>query len=258
VEHLKIATYNVNSIRSRLHIVLPWLRANSPDYFCMQETKVADAGFPAAEFEALGYNAVFKGNKQYKGVAIVSKQKPQKVTCGFDSEPADADRMIIAQYHDLTIVNTYVPQGQEMGSEQFAYKLKWLDRFKKYLQKNFQPGNEVIWCGDLNIAPEPIDVHDPKRLLGHVCFNPEVWKAFEDIKSWGLTDVFRKHYPGVAGQYTFFDYRIRDSVSRKLGWRVDHILATQTLAAKSKSCTIDLESRLQDKPSDHLILYAQW
>ncbi len=198
---MKIATFNVNSIRSRLHIVLPWLRANRPDYFCMQETKVADAGFPAAEFESLGYNAVFKGDKQYKGVAIVSKQKPQKVTYGFDSEPADADRMIIAQYHDLTIVNTYVPQGQEMGSEQFAYKLKWLDRFKKYLQKNFQPRDEVIWCGDLNIAPEPIDVHDPKRLLGHVCFNPEVWKVFEDIKSWGLTDVFRKHYPGVAGQY---------------------------------------------------------
>lgn len=256
--HLKIATYNVNSIRSRLHIVLPWLKANRPDYFCMQETKVADPGFPSAEFEALGYNVVFKGDKQYKGVAIASTHKSQKVNYGFDSEPADADRMIVAKYNDLTIVNTYVPQGQEMESEQFAYKLKWLGRFKKHLQNNFQPEDEIIWCGDLNIAPEPIDVHDPKRLLGHVCFNPEVWKAFEDIKSWGLTDVFRKHYPGVAGQYTFFDYRIRDSVSRKLGWRVDHILATQTLAAKSKSCTIDLESRLKEKPSDHLILYAQW
>ncbi|MGB5218180.1 MAG: exodeoxyribonuclease III [Smithella sp.] len=255
---LKLVTYNVNSIRSRLHIVLPWLKANSPDYFCMQETKVADAAFPISDFESLGYHIVFKGDKQYKGVAIASKQKPQTVTYGFDSEPADADRMIIATYDDLTIVNTYVPQGQEMESAQFAYKLEWLARFKKYLQKHFQPKNEIIWCGDLNIAPETIDVHDPKRLLGHVCFNPEVWKALEEIKEWGLTDVFRHHYPGVAGQYTFFDYRIKDSVKRKLGWRVDHILATQALAAKSKGCTIDLESRLAEKPSDHLIFYAQW
>lgn len=255
---MKLATYNVNSIRSRMHIVVPWLKVHSPDYFCMQETKVADTVFPAAELEALGYHVVFKGNKQYKGVAIASKRAPQKILYGFDHEPVDSDRMIIAQYDDLIIVNSYVPQGQEMDSEQFTYKLEWLTRFKKYLQKNFLPNNDIIWCGDLNIAPEPIDVHDPKRLLGHVCFNPEVWKAFEDIKAWGLTDVFRRHYPGVPGQYTFYDYRIKDSVKRKLGWRVDHILATKKLADQSKSCSIDLESRLQEKPSDHLILYAQW
>jgi len=255
---LKLATYNVNSIRSRMHIVLPWLKANNPDYLCMQETKVADAAFPTAEFEALGYNVVSKGDKQYKGVAIVSKQKPRKVDYGFDTEPADADRMIIAAYNDLTIINTYVPQGQEMDSPQFTYKLEWLARFERHLHKHFQPQNDIIWCGDLNIAPEPIDVHNPKRLLGHVCFNPEVWKAFDAIKSWGWTDVFRHHYPGVADQYTFYDYRVKDSVQRKLGWRVDHILATESLAAKSKSCTIDLESRLKEKPSDHLILYAQW
>lgn len=255
---LKLATYNVNSIRSRLHIVVPWLKANSPDFFCMQETKVADAAFPAAEFEASGYHVVFRGDKQYKGVAIVSKQKPQKVAYGFDSDPADADRMIVASYNNLTIINTYVPQGQDMESPQFTYKLEWLKRFQKYLQKNCEPHHDIIWCGDLNIAPEHIDVHDPKRLLGHVCFNPEVWKAFDDIKSWGWIDVFRKHHPGEAGQYTFFDYRIKDSVKRKLGWRVDHILATKTLAAKSKSCLIDLESRLKEKPSDHLILSAQW
>ena len=255
---MKIATYNVNSIRSRMHIVLPWLRENSPDYFCMQETKVADAGFPAAEFEALGYHVVFKGDKQYKGVAIASKPKPQKITFGFDSEPVDSDRLIIATYKDLTVINTYVPQGQEIESPQFAYKLEWFARFKKYLQKHFQPENEIIWCGDLNVAPEDIDVHDPKRILGHVCFNPEIWKAYEEAKSWGFTDIFRKHHPGIAGQYTFFDYRIKDSVNRKLGWRVDHMLATKLLAAKSKSCTIDLASRLAPKPSDHLIVYAQW
>lgn len=255
---MKIATYNVNSIRSRMHIVLPWLKAESPDFFCMQETKIADDIFPAAEFEALGYNAVFKGEKQYKGVAIVSKLKPQTVVHGFDSEPADSDRMIIATYNDLTIINTYVPQGQEMESPQFAYKLEWFKRFKKYLQKHFDPDRNIIWCGDFNVAPEDIDVHDPKRLLGHVCFNPQIWKAYEEAKSFGFTDVLRKHYPGVAGLYTFYDYRVKDSVKRKLGWRVDHILATKPLAAKSKSCTIDLASRLAEKPSDHVITYAQW
>ena len=117
---MKIATYNVNSIRSRLHIVLPWLQRNNPDYFCLQETKVSDAEFPAADLEALGYHVVFKGNKQYNGVAIVSKQKPQKVLFGFDNEPVDSDRLIVATYDELTIINTYVPQGQERESEEEA------------------------------------------------------------------------------------------------------------------------------------------
>lgn len=255
---MKIATYNVNSIRSRMHIVLPWLEANRPDFFCMQETKVADDIFPAAEFEKLGYYAVFRGEKQYKGVAIVSTVKPLDVIYGFDSEPADSDRMIIARYSDLTVINTYVPQGQEMDSPQFAYKLDWFARFRKYLKNNFQPGQNIIWCGDFNVAPEDMDVHDPKRLLGHVCFNPQIWKAYEEAKAFGFTDVLRRHHPGVAGLYTFYDYRVKDSVKRKLGWRVDHILATESLAVKSKSCTIDLESRLAEKPSDHVIVSAQW
>jgi exodeoxyribonuclease-3 len=258
VFNLKIASYNVNSIRSRLHIVLPWLQKNNPDYFCMQETKVDDAKFPAAELEALGYQVVFSGNKQYSGVAIASKQKPQEVVFGFDIEPADPDRLIVATYKDLTIINTYVPQGQEIESPQYAYKLAWFTRLKKYLENHYKPQNAIIWCGDLNVAPEDIDVHDPKRILGHVCFNPEVWKAYNEVKAWGFVDVFRKHHPDETGQYTFFDYRVKDSISRKLGWRVDHILATKSFAVNSSSCTIDLASRLAEKPSDHAVIYAQW
>ena len=255
---MKIATYNVNSIRSRLHIVLPWLQSNQPDIFCMQETKVEDAKFPAADFEALSYVVSFRGNKQYNGVAIASRQKPQKVTLGLDDEPADSDRFMAAQFDDMVILNAYVPQGQEVDRPQFAYKLAWLSRLKKYLQKNFKPEQKLILCGDFNVAPDPIDVHDPKRILGHVSFNPEVWKAYEDVLSWGLTDVFRKHHPDEPGQYTFFDYRVRDSVSRNLGWRVDHILATKTPAAQFVSCTIDLATRLAEKPSDHAVIYARW
>lgn len=255
---MKIATYNVNSIRSRMHIVLPWLQKNMPDVFCMQETKVADDKFPAAEFADAGYQVVFKGSSQHGGVAIASRRKPQKVVFGLDDEPIDAERIIAATFDDLTIINTYVPQGQNKESEQYAYKLAWFGRLKKYFKKHFRPQNPVIWCGDLNVAPEKIDVHDPKRILGHVCFNPEVWKAYEDVKSWGFVDVLRQHHPDEAGQYTFFDYRVRDSVARNLGWRVDHILATESLASHSKICNIDLPTRLMEKPSDHVVVYADF
>ncbi|OPY88195.1 MAG: Exodeoxyribonuclease III [Smithella sp. PtaU1.Bin162] len=255
---MKIATYNVNSIRSRLHIVLPWLQKNRPDYLCLQETKVADDKFPAAEFAGLGYHVILKGYKQHAGVAIVSKQKPQKVIFGLDDETNDADRIIAATYDGLAVINTYVPQGQSKDSPQYAYKLAWFRRLKKYLQKHFQPQNRIVWCGDLNVAPEAIDVHDPKRILGHVCFNPEVWSAFGNIKSWGFIDVFRRHHPAEAGQYSFFDYRVRDAAGRNLGWRVDHILATQSLAGFSRACNIDLPTRFTEKPSDHVLVYAEF
>lgn len=255
---LKIATYNVNSIRSRLHIVLPWLQKNQPDILCMQETKIEDARFPVADFEASGYVVTFSGNKQYNGVAVASRKKPHKVVFGLPDEPADPDRLISAEFDDLAILNAYVPQGRDTDHPQFAYKLAWLNRLKKYLQKNFQPDQKLILCGDFNVAPETIDVHDPKRILGHVSFNPEVWKAYGEVLSWGLTDVFRRHHPEEPGQYTFFDYRVRDSVGRNMGWRVDHILATKTPAMKSSKCTIDMATRLAEKPSDHAVIYAEW
>ncbi len=255
---MKIATYNVNSLRSRLHIVLPWLMKNAPDFFCMQETKVEDARFPAGEFAALGYEVTYRGNKQYNGVSIASREKPQKVSFGLPDEPTDPDRLVAAQFGDLTLINVYVPQGQEVDRPQFAYKLAWLARLKKYLENNHKNGRKLILCGDFNVAPDSIDVHDPKRILGHVSFNPEVWAAYEDVLSWGLVDVFRKHHPGEAGQYTFFDYRVRDSVGRNLGWRVDHILATPAWADASRECTVDLPTRLETKPSDHVVLYARW
>jgi len=116
----------------------------------------------------------------------------------------------------------------------------------------------LIWCGDLNVAPEDIDVHDPKRLVGHVCFAPMVREAFEEVKSWGFVDVFRKFHPGERGQYTFFDYRVPNSLERGLGWRVDHILATKPLAGKATACRIDTNTRLADKPSDHTVLVAEF
>ena len=256
----KAATYNVNSIRSRLHIIIPWLKENRPDVLCMQETKVDDARFPAAEFEEAGYHVVFRGEKQYNGVAVASLRKPERISFGLNDGqgPDDADRLILVELAGITLLNTYGPQGRDRELPQFAYKLQWFGRFRNFLEKHASPARPVIWLGDLNVAPENIDVHDPKRLLGHVCFTPEVWDAFAGVKSWGLTDIFRKHHPGEAKNYTFFDYRVPNSVKRGLGWRIDHILATTPLAEKSIGCHIDMQPRNSEKPSDHTILVAEF
>ena len=255
----RIATYNVNSIRSRLHIVLPWLKENRPDVLCMQETKVDDARFPAAEFLEAGYQVIFRGARQYNGVAIASREKPEKVLHGLpDGGPPDEERLIAAVFTGIPVVNTYVPQGRERETDHFSYKLAWFDRLRNFFARTYSPDAPLIWCGDLNVAPEQIDVHDPKRLLGHVDFTPEVWEAFGMVRSWGLEDLFRRHHPGEAGRYTFFDYRVPKAVERGLGWRVDHILATAPLAGKSVRCEIDMTARLAEKPSDHTILFADF
>ena len=259
MSHCKIATYNVNSIRSRLHIIIPWLVNHRPDVLCMQETKVEDGKFPVRDFTDAGYQITFRGSKQYNGVAIATREKPDNVTCGLDDGgPADEDRLIAVKLGDISILNTYIPQGRDRDSEQFAYKLQWFKRLQDFISKHWQPYDRLIWCGDLNVAPESIDVYDPKRLLGHVCFNPDVWAAYERIRSWGLTDVFRKHHPEEPKQYTFYDYRVPQTLDRGLGWRIDHILATAPLAAQSRSCNIDLEPRKAEKPSDHTVLVAEF
>lgn len=255
----RVATYNVNSIRSRLHIVLPWLREHHPDVFCMQETKAADDNFPVAAFAAEGYQVTFRGTKQYNGVAVASRETPEKVLYGLpDGDPADEDRLIAAVYSDATIINTYVPQGREKDTPYFSYKLEWFQRLRRFLDRFSSPDVPLIWCGDLNVAPSEIDVHDPKRLLGHVCFTPEVWDAYAAVRAWGLEDLFRRHHPEEPGCYTFFDYRVPGAVKRGLGWRIDHILSTPTLAARCLSCEIDLNPRLAEKPSDHTILTADF
>jgi len=256
----KIATYNVNSIRSRLHIILPWLQENRPDVFCMQETKVEDALFPSDSFTEIGYHVVFRGEKRYNGVAVASLKKPENVIFGLGEGRGDADedRLIAATYSGIQVINTYVPQGRDRESPQFAYKLQWYERFRDFLAGNWSSNDFLIWCGDLNVAPDQIDVHNPKRILGHVCFTPEVWDAFARVKSWGLEDLFRKFHPGEPQNYTFFDYRVPKSVERKLGWRIDHILSTPALAERCKGCGIDVNPRLAEKPSDHTILVAEF
>jgi len=253
---MKVASFNVNSIRSRLEIVTGWLAEHQPDVLCVQETKVQDVDFPTDAFDGSGYKYVFKGQKSYNGVAIFSKGEITNVESGFANEPKDEARLIKTEINGIFIVNTYVPQGYSPESEKFAYKLDWFKRLGQYFKKKFKPADPVLWVGDFNVAPEAIDVYDPATLSEHVCFHPEARKALNKVMKWGFVDVFRMHCTD-AGQYTFWDYRM-NAFRRNLGWRLDHIMATEALAKKSVACYIDKEPRLAEKPSDHTPIVAEF
>jgi len=254
---MKIASFNVNSLRVRLPIILEWLKIHQPDILCVQETKVQDVDFPAAAFDSTGYEYVFKGQKTYNGVAIFSKSQIKNVRFGFDDEPKDQPRLIRAKIGRINIVNSYVPQGYQPDSEKFQYKLNWFKRLQKLFEKSFKPTDPVVWVGDLNVAPQSIDVYDPVALAGHVCFCPEVTESLNKVMQWGFVDVFRKHCC-QAGQYTFWDYQMRGSFKRNLGWRLDHIMATKPLARKCTACYIDKEPRAAERPSDHTPIIAEF
>ena len=254
---MKVASFNVNSLRARLTIVLQWLAEYQPDILCVQETKVQDTDFPTDAFDRTEYKYVFKGQKSYNGVAIFSRSEISNVQFGFDDEPKDQPRLIKAEINGIVIVNTYIPQGYLPESEKFEYKLNWFNRLLTLFDKNFKPTDPVLWVGDFNVAPEPMDVYDPQALLGHVCFHPDVHKALKDVMQWGFVDVFRTHCR-EPGQYTFWDYRMRNSFKRNLGWRLDHIMATEPLAKKSTACYIDKEPRLAERPSDHTPIIAEF
>lgn len=252
---MRIATFNCNSVRSRLDIVLGWLADHAPDVLCLQETKVQDADFPADAFRLAGWHVAFRGEKSYNGVALVSKKPADEITFGLDSEPADPTRLVHARYGPIHVVNTYVPQGREIDHAMYAYKLAWLARLKKYFAKRFDTATPLFWCGDLNVARHPIDVSSPENKKDHVCYHQAVRDAFEDVLAFGFTDLFRRHHPDLV-DYSFYDYRAPFNPEQKRGWRIDYVLATPPLAQKSIAAAIDIGPRTRPKPSDHCPLYA--
>lgn len=254
----KVASFNVNSIRVRLNLVLDWLAKEKADVLCLQEIKVEDKNFPLQEFQQAGYNAVYKGQKSYNGVAIISKHPIENARTGIGdwAEPAEA-RLIEATIKGLQVVNTYIPQGRDPKSETFAYKLKWIRAMRDYFHRRFSPTGPLLWTGDFNVAPEPADVYDPKKLYGHIGYHPEEHSALQYVKEWGFVDVFR-HHVKESGHYTFWDYRVPNVLKRKMGWRVDHIWATEPLAIRSRRAWIDIEPRHQERPSDHTFIVAEF
>ncbi len=255
---MKIATFNANSIRSRLPIILQWLEKHQPDVLGIQETKAQDADFPAAEIEAAGWHVVFKGEKSYNGVALICKTEPQDVKFGFDDGgPADETRLVRGIVDGVAVVNTYVPQGRAIDHVMYKYKLNWYKRLKALFKKEYSPKQPIAWIGDINIAVEPIDVSNPESHKNDPCYHVDAHDAFLNVCSFGFEDIFRKHHPGEE-LYSFFDYRIKNAVQRNLGWRIDYVLATKFLAEKSVSCDIDLEPRMMEKPSDHTFMIAEF
>jgi exodeoxyribonuclease-3 len=255
----RVATYNCNSVRARLELVLEWIEREAPDVLCLQETKVQDSEFPTGEFGDLGYHVVFRGQKAHAGVAIVSSEELDDVSFGLDDggDPDEA-RLARGRLGSLSLVNTYVPQGRTPDSPHFAYKLEWLRRLRRFFERHYTPEDRLVWMGDFNVAPELIDVYEPDRLVKHVDFHPEARRVLEEVKTWGFVDVFRHHHPQEPGQYTFWDYRVPNALDRGMGWRVDHIWATKALAEKSTSAWIDVDARRADRPSDHTFLTAEF
>ncbi|MGB9712492.1 MAG: exodeoxyribonuclease III [Dissulfurimicrobium sp.] len=260
IQKFIIATYNVNSLRSRLHIVIPWLQKTNADVLCLQETKVRDEEFPADAFKDIGYNIVFRGQKAYNGVAVASRHAISNAEFGLgdpQNSPEDEARLIHCIISGIAIINSYVPQGRAVDHPAFQYKLDWYRRLKRLFMERYMGRMPLVWCGDLNIAPEPEDVYDPEGLEDHVCFHIKARTAFKDVKDLGLVDIFRKFNPG-PGHYTFYDYRAPNGIKRGIGWRIDHILATNDMAEKATSAFIDMDTRLAEKPSDHAILAAEF
>ncbi|WP_341525001.1 exodeoxyribonuclease III [Nostoc sp. UHCC 0302] len=253
---MKIATWNVNSIRIRLEQVIDWLSKNPVDVLCLQETKVIDAEFPRSPLEELGYHLYLSGQKTYNGVALISRQPLQDVSRGFtgiltDIQPEwdEQKRVITGVIDGARIVNLYVPNGAAVGTEKYEYKLRWLKVLREYLQLLLLSQPAICVCGDFNIALEAKDIHDKVNQENHIMASEPERQALRDILELGFADAFRK-FTTEGGHYSWWDYRAA-AFRRNLGWRIDHHYLTPVLFERAKSCMIDVEPRKLTQPSDH-------
>lgn len=253
-----VATFNVNSVRARLPALTDWLGSADPDVVVLQETKVEDEKFPLAELEACGYNVEIHGQPRYNGVAVMSKLPIDEFDVGFPDEDMPEDcRLMRATIGDLQLINTYVPNGNSVGSEKWEYKMKWLESFRAYVKDSCDMGSQLVWLGDINIAPASDDVFEPESKLGDVGHHPDEFSRLAKIVELGWTDCFRKFTKG-PGHHTFWDFRIPNSFKRDLGWRIDHIYASPSLVGRCVKCWVDKAPRGGERPSDHTPVLAEF
>jgi exodeoxyribonuclease III len=254
---MKIATWNVNSIRTRLEIVTNWLRQNPIDVLCLQETKVVDELFPKEAIASLGYHVYVSGEKAYNGVAIVSKQPLEDVNIGFGGiltaeivgDLDDRKRLISGKIDGIRIVNVYVPNGNSVGSDKYHYKMEWLEMLRQYLTAVLTLDRSICICGDFNIALEDRDIYTQKKSDHIMASNSEREALKRATIELGLSDGFRK-FTEEGGHYSWWDYR-QKGFDLDRGWRIDHLYVTPDLLDRSIDCRIDIEPRRLTQPSDH-------
>jgi exodeoxyribonuclease-3 len=251
---MKIATWNVNSIRVRLPQLLDWLAARRPDVVCLQETKVPDEQFPAEALRAAGYHSVFSGQKAYNGVAILSRRPLAKTLSSAPGLDGEQKRYLAASVGGVRVINLYVPNGEAVDSPKYEFKLVWLKALKRHVVAEHKAHPRLVMVGDFNIAPEPRDVHNPRLWEGRVLYSEPERAAFRALIDAGLTDAFRQ-FEQPEKSFSWWDYRM-GAFKRNLGLRIDHILLSAALTPKLRSCTIDVDPRRVERPSDHAPVIA--
>jgi exodeoxyribonuclease-3 len=252
---VKLATWNVNSLKVRLPQVLDWTARHRPDVLCLQETKVENEKFPAAEIRAAGYEPLFNGQKTYNGVCIISAAAATEM---IDEIPGFTDtqkRVLAATMAGVRVICAYVPNGETVDSEKYQYKLRWLAAFRDWIKAELALYPRLAVLGDYNIAPENRDVYDPAAWEGKVLFSGPERNALNELLATGLRDAFRL-FEQPERSYTWWDYRM-NAFRRKLGLRIDHILLSEELAKACTACTIDTEPRKNERPSDHAPVIAE-
>ncbi len=252
---MKIATWNVNSLKVRLPHVLDWLAREQPDVLALQETKTEDGNFPLAALQAAGYQACFSGQKTYNGVAVLSRQAGEAMVTDVPGLDDPQRRILAVTVGACRIVDLYVPNGSEVGSEKYGYKLDWLSRVHDWLAGELQRHSRLVVLGDFNIAPEDRDVHDADAWREKIlCSTPER-QAFQGLLQLGLSDAFRR-FEQPEKSFSWWDYRM-NGFRRNLGLRIDHILLSDPLAQQCRACRIDVEPRKLERPSDHAPVVAE-
>jgi exodeoxyribonuclease III len=249
-----VATWNVNSLRVRMPHLTDWLAANPVDVIALQETKLPDADFPATALEALGWHSVFSGQRTYNGVAILTRHPVLDVVPGIPGFDDEQKRVLALTVGTVRVIDVYVPNGQTVGSEKFAYKLRWFAALRDYVASELTRRPHVIVLGDFNVAPEDRDVHDPKAWEGSIHVSPQERAALQTVLGVGLADCFRL-FDQPEKSFSWWDYRMM-AFRRNAGLRIDLILASTTLARKCGACHIDKTPRKLERPSDHAPVVA--
>lgn len=253
---MKIATWNVNSLRVRLAHLLDWLNTEQPDIVALQETKLTDDCFPVSEIEAAGYQVVFCGQRSYNGTAILSQILATDVINAMPGLEDPQQRLLAATYGDVRVLNLYAPNGSSVGSEKYAYKLDWYAKLCAYVERQLAIYPYLVALGDFNIAPEDRDVHDPMAWKGQVLVSEPERAVFRCLLDMGLCDTFRR-FDQEPGTFSWWDYRAA-AFRRNLGLRIDHILASPALCERCFACRVDKAPRKLERPSDHAPVIAEF